>query len=77
MQSNIEEELEPNLDPIINNIQVELIISVELVVSIIELTTIAIDHSNLLNLQLNMYKWKTHSFVDFNMTQFLVIPHKL
>jgi hypothetical protein len=77
MQGNIEEELESNMDPIINNIQVELIISLELVVSIIELATIAINHSNLFNCKLNMYKWKTHSFADFNMSQFLVIPHKL
>jgi hypothetical protein len=35
MQGNIEEKLEPNLDLVINNIQIELIIHVEFIVSII------------------------------------------
>jgi hypothetical protein len=37
MQGNIEEELEPNLDKVIDNIQIELVVFVELVVPIIEL----------------------------------------
>jgi hypothetical protein len=36
MQGNIEEELEPNLDKVIDNIQIELVVFVELVVPIIE-----------------------------------------
>jgi hypothetical protein len=41
MQGNIEEELEPNLDQVIHNIQVEPVVFVELVISIIELVAIA------------------------------------
>jgi len=39
-QYNIEEELECNLGQIIDNIQVELVMSIEPIVSIIELTII-------------------------------------
>jgi hypothetical protein len=42
MQHNIEEELEPNLNHVINNIQVKLVVFTELVVSIIELVVAAI-----------------------------------
>jgi len=38
-QGNIEEEPKPNLDQVIDNIKVELVISIELVVSIIEPTS--------------------------------------
>ncbi len=41
MQGNIEEELEPNLNQIIDNIQVEPIVSIELVVSITKPIAIA------------------------------------
>jgi hypothetical protein len=38
-QGNIEEKPKPNLDQVIDNIKVELVISIELVVSIIEPTS--------------------------------------
>jgi hypothetical protein len=41
-QGNIEEEPKPNLDKVINNIQVELIMSIEPIVSIIEPIVVAI-----------------------------------
>ncbi len=42
MQHNIEEKLEPNLNHVINNIQVKLVVFTELVVSITELVVAAI-----------------------------------
>jgi hypothetical protein len=45
MQGNIREELKPNLDQAIDNIQVESIVSVEPIVSIIELIYITIGSS--------------------------------
>jgi hypothetical protein len=43
MQGSIEEEPKPNLDQVIDNIQVEHVVSVELIVSIIELAIVAIE----------------------------------
>jgi hypothetical protein len=42
MQGSIDEELEPNLDQVIDNIQIKLVVFVEPIVSIIEFATIAI-----------------------------------
>jgi hypothetical protein len=43
MQISIEEEPEPNLDQVIDNIQTELVVFVELIVSITELAIVAIE----------------------------------
>jgi hypothetical protein len=50
MHDNIEEELKPNLDKIIDNIQVEPVMSIEPIVSIIESITIAIEPFQLVQL---------------------------
>ncbi len=42
-QGNIEEELKPNLDKVIDNIQVEPVVSTELIISITEFVAIAIE----------------------------------
>jgi hypothetical protein len=53
-QSNIEKEFEPNLDQVINNIQVEHVMSIELVVSIIEVIVIATKSFQLVQLEVEL-----------------------
>jgi hypothetical protein len=76
-QGNLEEEPKPNMDQVIDNIQVKLVILVKLVVPITKSKLVVVETSQLVQHEVEHVQIENPSFFITNLSQFIVIPHNL